>query len=234
MRYVPGHLGKPWLAARLNDHLKHHPLTATARTHNSAVFPVLTSDAIQRYLWLFGAWEPHLTAWMRARLAPGDLVVDAGAHTGHSAFVKDRFPSRPCDTCRGPVTRSPRDARRLRCRRGVRIGCALGPTSSHRQDTQPAPPMRRPARPPTRRQLSRFGSQLLRSGGTTDPGGAHHPRPFMIVIVVTLRGSGTESDPEPRFKARRHSARAESSPVAPPSPRAVSGHHRSRGEQSSH
>lgn len=46
VRYVPGHLGKPWLAARLSDHLKHHPLTATARTRNSAVFPVLTSDVI--------------------------------------------------------------------------------------------------------------------------------------------------------------------------------------------
>ncbi|MEU9277845.1 hypothetical protein, partial [Streptomyces sp. NPDC048341] len=29
------------------------------------------------------------------------------------------------------------------------------------------------------------------------------PRPFMIAVVVTLRGPGTESDPEPRFKARR-------------------------------
>ncbi len=104
----------------------------------------------------------------------------------------------------GPVTRSPRDARRPRCRRGgVRIGCALGPTSSSKQDTQPAPPTRGLARSPTRRRPLHFRAQRLRPGGTTGPGGTHHPRPFVIAVVVTLRGSGTESDPEPRFTERR-------------------------------
>jgi DNA-binding GntR family transcriptional regulator len=32
---------------------------------------VVTSDVIQRYLWLFGVWEPHLTAFISCRLAPG-------------------------------------------------------------------------------------------------------------------------------------------------------------------
>ncbi|MEV6182891.1 hypothetical protein [Streptomyces sp. NPDC052015] len=32
----------------------------------------MTSYVIQRYLWLFGVWEPHLTDWMRSRIAPGD------------------------------------------------------------------------------------------------------------------------------------------------------------------
>ncbi|AQW46777.1 hypothetical protein SHXM_00240 [Streptomyces hygroscopicus] len=40
-------------------------------------------------------------------------------------------------------------------------------------------------------------------GGTTVPGGADHPRPFMIALVVTLCGSGAESDPKPRFSDRR-------------------------------
>ncbi|MDQ1019999.1 hypothetical protein QFZ43_006548 [Streptomyces afghaniensis] len=91
VRYAPGRLGKPQLAARLSDCLKQHPLTATARTRDGAVFPVVTSDVIQRYLWLFGAWEPHLTAWMRARLAPGDTVVDAGAHTGYFTVLASRL-----------------------------------------------------------------------------------------------------------------------------------------------
>ncbi|MGW0844240.1 FkbM family methyltransferase [Streptomyces sp. NPDC002787] len=91
VRYAPGRLGKPQMATRLSDHLKHHPLTATARTGDGAVFPVVTSDVIQRYLWLFGAWEPHLTAWMRARLTPGDLVVDAGAHTGYFTVLASRL-----------------------------------------------------------------------------------------------------------------------------------------------
>ncbi|MGW4981618.1 FkbM family methyltransferase [Streptomyces mirabilis] len=91
VRHAPGLLGKPWLAGHLSDYLKHHPLTATARTRDGAVYPVVTGDVIQRYLWLFGVWEPHLTAWMRSRLAPGDLVVDAGAHTGYFTVLASRL-----------------------------------------------------------------------------------------------------------------------------------------------
>lgn len=91
VRYAPGRLGKPQLAGYLSDYLKQHPLTATAHTRTGATFPVLTSDVIQRYLWLFGVWEPHLTAWMRSRLAPGDLVVDAGAHTGYFTLLASRL-----------------------------------------------------------------------------------------------------------------------------------------------
>jgi len=91
VRHTPDVLGTPQLAACLSDHLKHHPLTASARTADGTVFPVVTSDVIQRYLWLFGVWEPHLTAWMRSRLAPGDLVVDAGAHTGYFTLLASRL-----------------------------------------------------------------------------------------------------------------------------------------------
>ncbi|MGI5438671.1 FkbM family methyltransferase [Streptomyces shenzhenensis] len=93
VRYAPGRLGKPQLAGPLSDYLKQHPLSATARTRTrtGAVFPVVTSDVIQRYLWLFGAWEPHLTAWMRDRIVPGDLVVDVGAHTGYFTVLASRL-----------------------------------------------------------------------------------------------------------------------------------------------
>ncbi|WP_232838680.1 FkbM family methyltransferase [Streptomyces geranii] len=91
VRHLPAGPGTPRLAARLSNHLKHHPLTTTARTVDGTVFPVVTSDVIQRYLWLFGVWEPHLTAWMRSRLAPGDMVVDAGAHTGYFTVLASRL-----------------------------------------------------------------------------------------------------------------------------------------------
>ncbi|MFD7055563.1 FkbM family methyltransferase [Streptomyces mirabilis] len=91
IQHAPGLLGKPWLARQLSDYLKQHPLTATARTRDGAVYPVVTGDVIQRYLWLFGVWEPHLTAWMSSRLAPGDLVVDAGAHTGYFSLLASRL-----------------------------------------------------------------------------------------------------------------------------------------------
>ncbi|MFI6658071.1 FkbM family methyltransferase [Streptomyces sp. NPDC050523] len=91
VRHAPGRLGKAQLAGPLSDYVKLHPLTVTARTRSGDVFPVVTSDVIQRYLWLFGAWEPHLTAWIRDRLAPGDLVVDAGAHTGYFTVLTSRL-----------------------------------------------------------------------------------------------------------------------------------------------
>lgn len=91
VRHAPGLPGKSWLAGQLSDHLKHHPLATVARTRDGAVYPVVTGDVIQRYLWLHGVWEPHLTAWMRSRLAPGDLVVDAGAHTGYFTVLASRL-----------------------------------------------------------------------------------------------------------------------------------------------
>lgn len=91
VRHAPGRLGKPWLAGHLSEYLKQHPLTTTARTRSGTVFPVLTNDVIQRHLWLFGTWEPHLTAWMRGRIAPGDLVIDVGAHTGYFTLLASQL-----------------------------------------------------------------------------------------------------------------------------------------------
>ncbi|HMN95399.1 MAG TPA: FkbM family methyltransferase [Phycisphaerales bacterium] len=42
-------------------------------------------DMIQTYLFLFGVWEPDLTALIRSRLRPGDGYIDVGANVG--AFV---------------------------------------------------------------------------------------------------------------------------------------------------
>jgi FkbM family methyltransferase len=53
------------------------------RTRDGIVFPVDTTDFIQRFLYLFGVWEPNLTAWIRSRLQPGDTFVDVGAHHGY-------------------------------------------------------------------------------------------------------------------------------------------------------
>ncbi|MFJ9865194.1 FkbM family methyltransferase [Streptomyces sp. NPDC101165] len=42
---------------------------------------------IQRYLYLFGVWEPHLTRWMQGRLRPGDTFVDVGANVGYFSVL---------------------------------------------------------------------------------------------------------------------------------------------------
>ena len=46
-----------------------------------------TFDVIQRFLWLFGIWEPSLTSFVRSRLRPGDIAVDIGANCGYYTLL---------------------------------------------------------------------------------------------------------------------------------------------------
>lgn len=45
------------------------------------------SDQISTYLYLFGIWEPHITAWIESRLSPGDVFVDIGANLGYYSLL---------------------------------------------------------------------------------------------------------------------------------------------------
>ncbi len=95
VRYVrngPGTLGKAALAERrLDAHLREHPRRAVVETRAGGRFAVDTQDLIQRYLYLFGAWEPHLTDWLRRRLGPGDGFVDVGANIGVFSVLAARL-----------------------------------------------------------------------------------------------------------------------------------------------
>src|ERR1700678_924731 len=42
-----------------------------------------TRDAIQRSIFVFGCWEPNLSAWMTKHLRPGDVMIDVGANIGY-------------------------------------------------------------------------------------------------------------------------------------------------------
>lgn len=52
-------------------------------TLDGSVFMGNTNDLIQRYIYYFGVWEPHLTHWIEQRLSPGDTFVDVGANIGY-------------------------------------------------------------------------------------------------------------------------------------------------------
>jgi FkbM family methyltransferase len=56
-----------------------------------ALFAVDTQDLIQRYVYLFGVWEPHMTAWLQGRLQPGDVYVDVGANIGYYSVLASRL-----------------------------------------------------------------------------------------------------------------------------------------------
>ena len=49
-----------------------------------------TSDILQQYLYYFGNWEPHVAAFLRRRLQPGDGFVDVGANIGYFSLFAAR------------------------------------------------------------------------------------------------------------------------------------------------
>ncbi|MFC7305927.1 FkbM family methyltransferase [Streptomyces monticola] len=76
------------LAARyLNPHLRDFPRQRVVEVGSGARFAVDTRDLIQRYLYLFGVWEPHMTRWLRRRLRPGDGFIDVGANIGYFSVL---------------------------------------------------------------------------------------------------------------------------------------------------
>ncbi|MGW6506030.1 FkbM family methyltransferase [Streptomyces niveus] len=84
VRHVPGSLGKSVLAVRyLNPRLREYPRQRVVRSRFGAQFAVDTQDLIQRYLYMFGVWEPHMTRWLQGRLRPGDTFIDVGANIGY-------------------------------------------------------------------------------------------------------------------------------------------------------
>ncbi|MEW2548873.1 FkbM family methyltransferase [Streptomyces sp. NPDC047002] len=92
VRYVPWTVGKPALtAAVLNPRLRVQPRRRVVRLRDGSRFGVDTRDLIQRYLYLFGAWEPHMTRWLRGRLRVGDTFVDVGANIGYYSVLASRL-----------------------------------------------------------------------------------------------------------------------------------------------
>lgn len=88
VRYAPGSLGKAATVGRfLNAGLRDHPRQAMARTRFGDRLHVDTQDLIQRYIYTFGLWEPHLTYWLRGRLKPDDVFVDVGANIGYFSVL---------------------------------------------------------------------------------------------------------------------------------------------------
>ena len=88
VRDAPASVGKTLLAARfLNAYLREHPRQRVTETSFDARVAVDTQDLIQRYLYLFGVWEPYMTGWLQRRLRPGDTYVDVGANIGYYSLL---------------------------------------------------------------------------------------------------------------------------------------------------
>ncbi|MEV4925534.1 FkbM family methyltransferase [Streptomyces roseoverticillatus] len=94
-RYVRGGFGlsapEALVARFLNGYLRDHPRRRIARTVFGAELAVDTQDLIQRYIYMFGAWEPHMTRWLSRQLRPGDTFIDVGANIGYFSLLASRL-----------------------------------------------------------------------------------------------------------------------------------------------
>jgi FkbM family methyltransferase len=83
--------GRAVLLRLVNDRLRRFP-----RPFSEAVTDVgrfvdgHTSDLIERYLYVFGTWEPSLGAFFRGHLRAGDVFVDIGANVGYFSLLAAR------------------------------------------------------------------------------------------------------------------------------------------------
>ncbi|MFF1693335.1 FkbM family methyltransferase [Streptomyces sp. NPDC058257] len=92
VRNAPGSLLKGPLAARyLNPYLRDHPRQRVVEARFDARFACDSRDLIQRFISLYGVWEPHMTRWLQSRLGAGDTFVDVGANIGYFAVLGSRL-----------------------------------------------------------------------------------------------------------------------------------------------
>ncbi|MEU3732189.1 FkbM family methyltransferase [Streptomyces sp. NPDC033538] len=104
VRKAPGTLLKGAVAARyLSPRLRDHPRQRVVDARfdamsgagpgagSAARFAVDTQDLIQRYIYMYGVWEPHLMRWLASRLRAGDVLVDVGANIGFLSVYGSRL-----------------------------------------------------------------------------------------------------------------------------------------------
>ncbi|WP_162525602.1 MULTISPECIES: FkbM family methyltransferase [unclassified Mycobacteroides] len=63
------------------------PVTVEGITKAGIRIQCQLPDLIQTYIYLFGTWEPNLTAFLRHRLRSGDTFIDVGANVGYVTSI---------------------------------------------------------------------------------------------------------------------------------------------------
>lgn len=91
LRLYSKHAPQAWVVPEVRRRLSNHFSTRDRRfvTRTSAGFRIAgdTRDFVQRFIFLFGTWEPNLSGWLRDSLRPGDVFVDVGANIGFFSLL---------------------------------------------------------------------------------------------------------------------------------------------------
>ena len=87
-RVLPHGTARAYTLLALNRRLAERPITFRGRA-TTAGFTMngSTRDVIQRFIYVFGCWEPNLTEWISGHLRAGDVVVDVGANVGYFSLL---------------------------------------------------------------------------------------------------------------------------------------------------
>lgn len=87
-RRIRPNLARKILLRLANDALRRYPRRyRVAETEAGQMVDGDTSDLIERYLYVFGTWEPTLSTLLRTHLRPGDVFVDIGANVGYFTML---------------------------------------------------------------------------------------------------------------------------------------------------
>jgi FkbM family methyltransferase len=78
------------MGARVNTYFARYHRAFTARVRGGFSVAGTTADILQRYLFLYGIWEPHLSHWIARQLEPGGCFVDVGANVGYFSLLASR------------------------------------------------------------------------------------------------------------------------------------------------
>ena len=90
VRNTPWYEGTRRLSVALDVNQRLRPHRFRTETRFGFEISGTTEDLVQRYIYVFGVWEPHLTYWIQDRLKPGDTFVDVGANIGYFTLLAAR------------------------------------------------------------------------------------------------------------------------------------------------